>query len=216
MSTIPPLVLNSPTSPQHVRLRHQLHYGEHDFLLNAQPISTSLPHHVLIRYPGAGNDTLIFWALPQDDDFEAIEGQRLSSTPLGRISSTLIDQLHAEYVRLFTSSSTTGIANDPEIKSLRPRVRHLFSQLSVPSLFDQAVMRWRIAQRMILLLEARITWLIEVKPTFSEPNAYKVHSLRNVVGAITEDPLAVERLYRVSAASMIIIFFLKLRLICSV
>jgi hypothetical protein len=61
-----------------------------------------------------------------------------------------------------------------------------------------AVMRWRIAQRMILLVEAQITWLTEVLPTFAEPDAWKVHTLRNVVGAVTEDPLAVERLYRVS------------------
>ncbi|KAF9060377.1 hypothetical protein BDP27DRAFT_1181571, partial [Rhodocollybia butyracea] len=70
------------------------------------------------------------------------------------------------------------------------------SQLSVPSLFEQAIMRWRIAQRMILLIEAWITWLVEVMPTFTEPDAWRVHTLRNVVGAITEDPLAVERLYR--------------------
>ncbi|KAF9048135.1 hypothetical protein BDP27DRAFT_1197229, partial [Rhodocollybia butyracea] len=69
------------------------------------------------------------------------------------------------------------------------------SQLSVPSLFEQAIMRWRIAQHMILLIEAWITWLVEVMPTFTEPDAWQVHTLRNVVGAITEDPLAVERLY---------------------
>lgn len=59
-------------------------------------------------------------------------------------------------------------------------------------------MRWRIAQRMILLIDARITWLVDVMPTFAEPDAWKVHTLRNVVGAVTEDSLAVERLYWVS------------------
>ncbi|KAF9063678.1 hypothetical protein BDP27DRAFT_1426692 [Rhodocollybia butyracea] len=49
---------------------------------------------------------------------------------------------------------------------------------------------------MILLIDARITWLVEVMPMFAEPDAWKVHTLRNVVGAVTEDPLAVERLYR--------------------
>lgn len=62
-------------------------------------------------------------------------------------------------------------------------------------------MRWRIAQHMILLVEARIIWLNEVQPTFTEPDAWKVHTLRNVVGAITEDPLEVERLYCVSNPS---------------
>ncbi|KAF9073009.1 hypothetical protein BDP27DRAFT_1196165, partial [Rhodocollybia butyracea] len=70
------------------------------------------------------------------------------------------------------------------------------TQLTLPSLFEQAVMRWGIAQRMILLVEVQITWLTEVLPTFAEPDAWKVHTLRNVVGAVTEDPLAVERLYR--------------------
>ncbi|KAF9062881.1 hypothetical protein BDP27DRAFT_1406083 [Rhodocollybia butyracea] len=196
MTTIPPFVLNSPSSPQRVCLRKQLHYGEHDFLLNPQPIISTLPHHALICYPGAGNDTYIFWALPQEDDFEAIEGQRLSGAPLGHISSMFIEQLYAECMKLFSSSASPKFATDPEIKTLRPRVCHLFSQLSVPSLFMQALMRWRIAQRMILLIEARITWLVEVMPTFGDPDAWKVHSLRNVVGAVTEDFLAGERLYR--------------------
>ncbi|KAF9059369.1 hypothetical protein BDP27DRAFT_1431468 [Rhodocollybia butyracea] len=163
MTTIPPIVLNSLSSPQRVRLRKQLHYGEHNFLLNPQPIISTLPHHALIRYPGAGNDTYIFWALPQEDDFEPIEGQRLSGAPLGHISSMFIEQLYAEYMKLFSSSASP---------------------------------KWRIAQRMILLIEARITWLVEVMPTFGDPDAWKVHSLCNVVGAVTEDSLAVERLYR--------------------
>ncbi|KAF9069384.1 hypothetical protein BDP27DRAFT_1520119 [Rhodocollybia butyracea] len=161
MTTIPPFVLNSLSSPQCVRLRKQLHYGEHDFLLNPQPIISTLPHHALIRYPGAGNDTYIFWALPQEDDFEPIEGQRLSGAPLGHISSMFIEQLYAEYMKLFSSSASPKFATD------------LFLQLSVPSLFTQALMRWRIAQRMILLIEARITWLVEVMPTFGDPDAWK-------------------------------------------
>ncbi|KAF9038395.1 hypothetical protein BDP27DRAFT_1435480 [Rhodocollybia butyracea] len=194
MMTIPPLMLNSPNSPQQVRLRRQLHYGEHDILLNAQPINHTLPHHALIRFPGPGHATDIFWALPSEDDFEPIDGQKLSGTPLGHLSSTLIKQLYTEFTNLFSSPRSPSFTNDPEIKTF-PRVRHLFSQLSVPSLFQQAVMRWRIAQHMILLIDARITWLVEVMPMFAEPDAWKVHTLRNVVGAVTEDPLAVEQLY---------------------
>ncbi|KAF9059643.1 hypothetical protein BDP27DRAFT_1371270 [Rhodocollybia butyracea] len=108
----------------------------------------------------------------------------------------MIQQLHLEFLELFTSSSASSYATDHEIKLLCPQIRHLFSQLTLLSLFEQAVMRWRIAQRMILLVEAQITWLTEVLPTFAEPDAWKVHTLRNVVGAVTEDPLAVERLYR--------------------
>ncbi|KAF9069383.1 hypothetical protein BDP27DRAFT_1421018 [Rhodocollybia butyracea] len=195
MMTIPPLVLNSDNNPQRVRLRRQLHYGEHNILLNAQPINGTLPHHTLIRFPGAGNSTYIFWTLPQEDDFEAIEGQKLSGAPLGLLSSMLIQQLYTEFMNLFTSSFLPSFANNPEIKLLCPRICHLFSQLSVPSLYEQATMRWHIAQRMILLVEAQIVWLNEVQPTFTEPDAWKVHTLRNVVGTITEDPLEVERLY---------------------
>ncbi|KAF9029391.1 hypothetical protein BDP27DRAFT_1203997, partial [Rhodocollybia butyracea] len=75
-------------------------------------------------------------------------------------------------------------------------VHHLLAQLTIPSLFEQAVMRWHIAQRMILFIEVQITWLVDVKPTFAEPDAWKVHSLCNIVGAVTEDSLVVERLYR--------------------
>lgn len=103
-----------------MRLRRQLHYGEHDILLNAQPINGTLPHHTLIQFPGAGNSTYIFWTLPQEDDFEAIEGQKLSGAPLELLSSTLIQQLYTEFMNLFTSSSSPSFANDPEIKSLRP------------------------------------------------------------------------------------------------
>ncbi|KAF9023048.1 hypothetical protein BDP27DRAFT_1438654 [Rhodocollybia butyracea] len=137
-------------------LRRQLHYGEHDILLNAQPINGTLPHHTLIWFPGAGNSTYIFWTLPQEDDFEAIKGQKLSGAPLGLLSSTLIQQLYTKFMNLFTSSSSPSFANNPEIKLLCPRIRHLFSQLSVPSLYKQATMRWHIAQRMILLVEAQI------------------------------------------------------------
>jgi hypothetical protein len=141
MTTIPPLILNSASNPQHVRLRKQLHYGEHDMLLNAQPINHTLPHHALIRFPGSGNSTHVFWALLQEDDFEPIDGQRLSGAPLGRFSSILIEQLHTKFMNLFTLSAAPRYANDIEIKTLRPRICHLFTQLSVPSLFEQAIMR---------------------------------------------------------------------------
>ncbi|KAF9059920.1 hypothetical protein BDP27DRAFT_1430714 [Rhodocollybia butyracea] len=196
MKTIPPLILKSLNQPQSVHLRCQLHYGEHDMLLNAQPFNDNLPFHSLICYPGAGNDTYIFWALPSEDDFEPIDGQRLSGAPLGHLSPTMIQELHAEFLKLFSSSASPRFVNDPDIQTLRPRVHHLLSQLTIPSLFEQAVMRWRIAQQMILFIKAQITWLVDVKPTFAEPDAWKVHSLHNVVGAVTEDSLVVERLYR--------------------
>lgn len=122
MTTIPPLVLNSPNRPQQVRLRRQLHYGEHNILLNAQPINHTLPHHALIRFPGPGHATDIFWALPSEDDFEPIDGQKLSGTPLGHLSSTLIEQLYTEFMTLFSSPRSPSFTNDSEIKTLRPRV----------------------------------------------------------------------------------------------
>ncbi|KAF9062004.1 hypothetical protein BDP27DRAFT_1428352 [Rhodocollybia butyracea] len=198
MKTIPLLILKSLNQPQSVRLRHQLHYSEHDMLLNAQPFNDNLPFHSLICYPGAGNDTYIFWALLSEDDFEPIDGQRLSGAPLGHLSPTMIQELPPEFLKLFSSSASPRFVNDPDIRTLRPRVCHLLSRLTIQSLFEQAVMRWRIAQQMILFIKVQITWLVDVKLTFAEPDAWKVHSLRNVVGAVTEDSLVVERLYRIS------------------
>ncbi|KAF9061157.1 hypothetical protein BDP27DRAFT_1429264 [Rhodocollybia butyracea] len=61
------------------------------------------------------NDTYIFWALPSEDDFEPIDGQRLSGAPLRHLSPTMIQELHAKFLKLFSSLASPRFVNDPDI-----------------------------------------------------------------------------------------------------
>lgn len=197
------MILARNGNPQPVRLRRQLHYGEHDILLNAQPYLTEEPSYPLIRFPGPHNDTAIYWATPTEEDFEVMDGHSFSSVPLGTLSSSFVQQLYSIFLDLFVNNPSHLFASDLRVQRMRQRLRYLFERLSTPGMFSQALMIWRLAQRIVLLLEAEITWIVSVKPTFTEPEAWKVrHDLRNVVGAITDDPLAVDRLFRVSVVQL--------------
>lgn len=199
MTTFPPLILAPPENPQPVRLRRQLHYGKHNILLNAQPYTNEEPSYPLIRFPDLNNDTMIYWATPTEADFEVMDGHRLSSVPLGTLSLSMVDQLRTIFLNLFVNNPSNLFSADPRVQRMRQRLRYLFERLTTPGMFDQALMIWRLAQRLVLLLEARILWLVSVKPNFTVAETWKVRdNLKNVVGAISDDPLAVDRLFRVS------------------
>ncbi|KAF9033686.1 hypothetical protein BDP27DRAFT_1435884 [Rhodocollybia butyracea] len=195
MKTIPPLILSPPAIPQPVRLRRQMHYGEHDVLLNAQLFNSDDPSYLLVRFPGPDNDMMIYWMIPTEEGFEVMDGHRLSSVPLGTLSLSLVEQLHTIFLNLFVDSPTHLFTSDPRVQCMRQRLCYLFERLTTPGLFTQTLMTWRLAQRLVLLLEAEITWLVSVKPTSTVPQTWKVHDLRNVVGTISDDPLAVDRLF---------------------
>ncbi|KAF9065616.1 hypothetical protein BDP27DRAFT_1424702 [Rhodocollybia butyracea] len=178
---MPPMILVSPSNPQPVRLRRQLHYSEHDVLLNAQPYINEEPSYPLIRFPGPDNDTAIYWAMPTEEDFEVMAGHNLSSVPLGTLSLSFVSQLHTIFLDLFVNNLSQLFVSDIRVKCMRQRLRYLFEQLSTPGMFSQALMIWRLAQRLVLLLEAEIMWIISVKPTFTTPDAWKCHHLRNVL-----------------------------------
>lgn len=200
---------DSILGPQNIRLRQQLHYGTHDPCLVPQPFNTLTPHLPLIRFPGGPQmTTMIFWFLPPEEEFEAIDGHKLSLTPLGRISSHYLSQLKHQYHEILTSatSSSSSVNGHPKIREYRTRIRVLFDRLTTPATFQQASMLWRLAQCNCLEMEAKIIWLRDVQPTFTVENALRVHPLRDVVGAVTDRLEIVEYCYRVSLSDIFFSF----------
>ncbi|KAJ3729252.1 hypothetical protein C8R42DRAFT_637531 [Lentinula raphanica] len=80
-------VLTAPLlGPQTIFLRQQMHYGEHDPCLVAQPFSSQTPWLSVIQYPYAdGYASAIPWVLPVKEEFEPIDGHKLAENPLGTI-----------------------------------------------------------------------------------------------------------------------------------
>lgn len=191
---------------QEIRLRRDLHYGEHDPLFVPQVYHPSTPHLICIPLAGT-TDSNIMWFLPSEDDFEPIDGHKLSTIPLGLLRHTLVDAFSDEHHRIIlrmdthssaTSSSHPSLSSDPKIKDYRARGRYLLNRLACPMTFNQVRMVWRIAQRVSLELDARITWLQKIAEKFTNAHAWKVPETLMVIGCVTEDPFIVENCYRVS------------------
>lgn len=88
---------------------------------------------------------------------------------------------------------------DIKVKEYMSRFRYLISRLSSPAIFREAIMVWRIAQRILLELDAHMTWLQLVAPQFNGPHSsWEVPGIRPVVGTITDRPEVTENCYRVS------------------
>lgn len=198
MTTMPHL----PFGNQNIRLRQQLHYGEHDPCLVPQPFNINARHLSLIHFPGGDTDTTIFWTYPSALEFEPIDGQRLSDTPLGRIPLSYTDTLNQLFHQLTISSASSTyaseVSNDSSLKDYRRWYRSLVAQLQHPATLTEALATWCLAQVNFLELEARILWLTSVKPIYMVENSWETHSLRNVVGAVTDRLNTAESLFRVS------------------
>lgn len=205
--------MNMLTEPllgiQEIRLRRDLHYGEHDPLLMPQLYNSSIPHLSCIPLASAADNT-IMWRLPSEDDFEPIDGHKLSAIPLGLFTKTLVGHLSHEYHNVLSGidsqPNTNNIAcpslsADSKIKDYRSRARYLLNQLACPATFKRARMTWRIAQRVCLELAGRIIWLRDINQNFSTSHAWLVPETRQVIGCLTEDPYVVENCYRVSTAA---------------
>lgn len=204
--------MNTLTEPllgiQEIRLRRDLHYGEHDPLLMPQLFNSINPHLTCIPLPSAADNT-IMWRLPSEDDFEPIDGHKLSAVPLGLFNQTLIKHFSNEYHSIISGMdlqpNATGhpsLSADSKIKDYRSRARYLLNRLTCPATFKQAHMTWRIAQWVCLELAGRIIWLRDIDQTFSSSHAWLVPETRHVIGCLTEDPYVVENCYRVSAVSL--------------
>lgn len=134
-----------------IRLRKQLHYGEHDSCYVPQPFNVYAPHLALIPFPGsetlfAGDLTLssqIAWALPCESEFQPLDGHKLSSIPLGFIPKHYATELKFLYNHLPTHSNLTS---DHKILDYCMQFRHLLEQLSSPATFMEALMVWQISQ----------------------------------------------------------------------
>lgn len=204
MDTMPPHLF---LGVQNVRLRRELHYGEHDPCLAPQPFDLSTAHLTVIRFPGSAPSTAtpgdgyttILWARPSETDFEPIAGQTLSENPVGLMSSNLIEQLEKEVEDIYRRlSSPRNPAADPKVKEYRARIRYLLARLRSPSVSSEANMIWSIAQRVALELDARITWTVHVEPFWEKATAWKVPATREVVGTLTDRLEVAESCYRVS------------------
>lgn len=201
MQTMYPPLLGT----QHIRMRRQPHFGEHDPCLAPQLFDESTPHLICIPFPGS-TDNNILWTLPSEIDFEPIEGHKLAEDPIGHLPKHLLDRLSEEYTHIVlalgardssSSKAPVSATNDPKVKEYRSRIHYLLSHLQSPLKFSEALMVWHIIQCNCLELHARITWIQSIAPKFKAPSAWMVPSPLNVVGAITADLKIAEYCFRV-------------------
>ncbi|KAJ3751683.1 hypothetical protein EV360DRAFT_89480 [Lentinula raphanica] len=175
---------------QTISLRQQMHYGEHDPCLVAQPFSSQMPWLSVIQYPYTdGYASAIPWVLPVEEEFEPIDGHKLAENPLGTIP------VHYTHRPSIASQSSEPVYKK-RMNDYSSRLRYLLTKLASPLLFDEAIHCWVTAQRNLLELEALHLWFSEVQPTFDTPSIGKIPPTRNVVGAFTDRGDVAEKLYR--------------------
>ncbi|KAJ3833209.1 hypothetical protein F5878DRAFT_665846 [Lentinula raphanica] len=200
---------------QNVRLRANYLYGEHDPLLHPQPYDSAVPHLPLIPLPELDH---ILWLFPDESLFQPIDGFKLAAEPIGHLPKEMIEALEHEYMSIirdlhasapssvspatsFSSSPSTtspSAVNDGKVKIYRSRIQYLLGHLKhEASTFSESLMAWRICQRVCLELRARITWIQSVEPRWGVHQAYRVPSLRAVIGALTDRPEIAESCLRV-------------------
>lgn len=181
---------------QTVHLRRDLHYGEHDPCLMPQPFDNDNPHLACLHYPGMGTHR-IFWSLPSKESFEPLPGHNLSDIPLGHLPPIELEQLHGTFMdlKLILDSpppayapdgapSSTALNADLKVKEYQSRFHYLFTRLADSAIYSEAAMLWRIAQRNLLELDARITWLQLLQPKFTVVHSsWQVPDPRPLVGA---------------------------------
>lgn len=97
---------------------------------------------------------------------------------------------------------------DSKIRGYRSCFGYLVNCLRIPAVYSKALMVWRIAQRILLELQGRVTWLQLIEPVFMELGALELWELpptRSIVGAITDRPEIVESCYCVCASYLYVL-----------
>lgn len=191
---------------QRVRLRKDYHYGEHDPILMPQFLNTSVLFLALIRLPDTNPPFHILWIKPGEDEFIPIKGFKLALLPIGRLQKELVEALERPYLQLYRSvndtrpsssdpstssnlsSASSSLRSDTKFKDYCGRIRFLLAHLSTAVIpFSEAIMAWCICQRNILELDAYITWMLRVKPSWGKAHSWRTNAIRSVVGAITDE-----------------------------
>jgi hypothetical protein len=200
-----------------------------------QFLNPSVLFLALIRAPEPKN---ILWHKPEEDEFEPIDGFKLAELPIGRLKKELVEALERVYHQFCESandarSSSSGLSHSPDtsatssvrshfkFKDYCGRIRFLIAHLNNAVMpFSESMMCWCICQRNILELDAYVTWIQRVKPTWGQAHSWRTTSLRSVVGCVTDQPDLAESCFRVSFhstdcipifAELILIFSLGFR-----
>ncbi|KAF9026989.1 hypothetical protein BDP27DRAFT_1376103 [Rhodocollybia butyracea] len=180
---------------QQVRLRRNYHYGEHDPLLMPQYLDPRVIYLSLIRLPDAEPPFHILWRRPEEDEFEVMDGFKLAELPIGRLQKEFVEALERAYHQLYhsvndarpSSSSDTpatpSLRSDSKFKDYCGRIRFLLAHLTTAVLpFSEALMCSCVCQRNILEMDAYITWMLYVKPTWGEAHSWRKTKTRSVAG----------------------------------
>ena len=194
---------------QQIRMRQQLHFGEHDSCLVAQPFNEQTAYLCLIPYPYTSNATNTApWTVPSESAFEPIDGHRPSQNPLGLIPEDSVCALETHFHDLSTSFSqlppserSISSFHSSRMKDYKNRIRFLLNRLRTPMLWDEAIHCLVCAQCCALELEALQSWVTSVGPTW-DTQPFVVHALRDVVGALTEQPAVAQKLYQVCSINI--------------
>ncbi|KAJ3833072.1 hypothetical protein F5878DRAFT_665976 [Lentinula raphanica] len=207
---------------QDVRLRKQLHFGEHDPNFNPQFFSSSRPYLPLIRIPDLDDYLKILWYFPSEADFEPIDGFKMASVPIGRFPKIQLEALEHALVTIYTriddakfassssssdsllptptpalSTIASSLRSHPKLKEYQGRIRYLLSQLTTAAApYSESLMIWCICQRNLLQMDAFITWALFIEPSWGKAEAWRTQPLRPVIGTITDQPLIAEQCFR--------------------
>lgn len=206
----------SPHSVHSVSMLADRHFGIYDPLYHPQPFDYSVAHLALIRHPSNLQHTDdVLWFLPTDSFFDRV---RMGDASAGlrtinahfcdilrdhwrRVKKRLLEEHKKQLVPDASSEAGKGtLRSDPFLHDVMPRMKYLAGRLDIPSSYDKAVMVWSMLQQLILEVEARLTWLLEVRAIFRDVTASRA-AVRNVVGAATGQKDIAENLYRISFPS---------------
>jgi hypothetical protein len=166
-----------------------------------QPFDWSTAHLALISTPTSSGEHKVLWALPDESEFEPIDGFKLADVPIGRLPIMYSEALNHSLITFMSNlearanqpSETPSLHLDSKIKEYRHTAHFLISHLaSTNCTYSEAVMALRFCQGALLELEARITWLKYVAPKFKQTEAWKSSPLCSVISAMSDKADAVK------------------------
>ncbi|KAJ3831956.1 hypothetical protein F5878DRAFT_667016, partial [Lentinula raphanica] len=176
-----------------------------------------------IRTPDISDYLNILWHLPSEADFEPIDGFKLASVPIGRFPKIQLEALEHALVTIYTrindakfasstfsaspsdfatpsptpSTPSSNLGSHPKVKEYQSRIRYLLSQLATAAApYSESLMIWCICQRNLLQMDAFITWMLFIDPSWGKADAWRTQPLRPVIGTITDQPLIAEQCFR--------------------
>jgi hypothetical protein len=172
-------------------MREDFRFGRDDPLLHPQPLIIGFEHFALIHLPSTSTDhpLALMWLQLNDSHFH-------HTTQDLFVSSVCLDQhIRRDFLRLTGElvnniegyDPAAGLTKDTTLLSLIYKVVEAFARTRHPGTRRSVTMRFALAQRRYLELQARFEWLVTYRPRLQDKWREVTTPGESLVGVLVDD-----------------------------